>query len=73
MDELNSMSFDIQAKLLRVLQDGTFRPLGSNADKKVKLKVIAAMNIDPMEAIEKKFYERICFIDYREEYSLCLL
>jgi arginine utilization regulatory protein len=54
LDELNSMPFQIQAKLLRVLQDGIIRPLGSNKVKHVNVKIIAAMNIDPLEAIEEK-------------------
>ncbi|BDF72067.1 arginine utilization regulatory protein [Oscillospiraceae bacterium] len=54
LDELNSLSYAVQGKLLRVLQDGTFRPVGSNAEKKVSVKIIAAMNVDPMVAIEKK-------------------
>ncbi|MCI7617974.1 MAG: sigma 54-interacting transcriptional regulator, partial [Firmicutes bacterium] len=53
LDELNSIPYGVQSKLLRVLQDGTFRPLGSNRDKHVNVKVIAAMNIDPVEAMEK--------------------
>jgi arginine utilization regulatory protein len=54
LDELNSMPFQIQAKILRVLQDGIIRPLGSNKVKHVNVKIIAAMNIDPIKAIEKK-------------------
>lgn len=54
LDELNSIPYHVQSKLLRVLQDGTFRPLGSNTDKHVNVKVIGAMNIDPMEAMEQK-------------------
>jgi arginine utilization regulatory protein len=54
LDELNSMPFGLQAKILRVLEDGVIRPLGANKAKKVNIKVIAAMNIDPIEAIEKK-------------------
>lgn len=61
LDELNSIPFHVQAKLLRVLQDGTFRPLGSNKDKKVKVKVIAAMNIDPMTAIERNILRKDLF------------
>lgn len=53
LDELNSVPFELQAKLLRVLQEGTFMPIGSNKEKRVNVKVIAAMNIDPMEAIKK--------------------
>nr|WP_315023545.1 sigma 54-interacting transcriptional regulator [uncultured Aminipila sp.] len=54
LDELNSLPFPIQGKLLRVLQDGTFRPVGSNKEKKVDVKIIAAMNVDPKVAIENK-------------------
>ena len=61
LDELNTMPFNVQAKLLRVLQDGTFRPLGSNFEKKVNVKVIAAMNIDPIIAIEKNILRRDLF------------
>lgn len=61
LDELNSMPFHVQAKLLRVLQDGTFKPLGSNKDKKVSVKVIAAMNIDPLKAIEEKIIRKDLF------------
>ncbi|MBQ1401576.1 MAG: sigma 54-interacting transcriptional regulator, partial [Firmicutes bacterium] len=46
---------------LRVLQEGTFRPLGASKEKKVKVKIIAAMNIDPMEAIEKGILRRDLF------------
>lgn len=52
-DELNSMPYGLQAKLLRVLQDGVIRPIGSNKEKHVDVKVIAAMNADPLECIEK--------------------
>lgn len=53
LDELNSMPLQIQAKLLRVLQDGKIRPLGSEKEKRVSVKVVAAMNQDPMESITR--------------------
>lgn len=52
LDEISSIPFSVQAKLLRVIQDGTFRPLGATEDKQVNVKVIGAMNIPPDEAIE---------------------
>jgi len=55
------MPYVVQGKLLRVLQDGTFRRLGSNVEKKVNVKIIAAMNIDPDEAIEKNIIRRDLF------------
>lgn len=51
LDELNSMPIHLQAKLLRVLQDGKVRPVGSTAEKKINVKVIVAMNKNPMQLI----------------------
>lgn len=53
LDELNSIPLSLQAKLLRVLQDGTFRPVGSEKEKRTQVKVIATVNIDPMKAIDE--------------------
>jgi len=61
LDELNSIPYDVQGKLLRVLQDGSFRPVGSNVEKVVNVKVIATMNIDPIKAIEKKEFRSDLF------------
>lgn len=54
LDELHALPYEMQSKFLRVLQDGTFRPVGSLGERKVSVKVIATMNIDPIEAIEGK-------------------
>lgn len=51
LDEINSMPLQLQAKLLRVLQDGTFRSLGSKKVKHVDVKIIAATNVAPLKAI----------------------
>ncbi|WP_067521323.1 sigma-54 interaction domain-containing protein [Endozoicomonas ascidiicola] len=53
LDELNSMSVELQSKLLRVLQDGSYRPLGSHRDQKTNFRLIAAINELPSDAIEK--------------------
>ena len=71
LDELNAMPYAVQGKLLRVLQDGTFRKLGSNVEKKVNVKIIAAMNIDPDEAIEKNIIRRDLF--YRFSSSMIFI
>ncbi|MBE6026045.1 MAG: hypothetical protein E7229_03945 [Clostridiales bacterium] len=52
LDEISTIPYAVQAKLLRVIQDGTFRPLGAAADKHVNVKIICAMNVDPVKAIE---------------------
>ncbi|MBQ5955112.1 MAG: sigma 54-interacting transcriptional regulator [Firmicutes bacterium] len=52
LDEISTIPYAVQAKFLRVIQDGTFRPLGAAADKHVNVKIICAMNVDPVKAIE---------------------
>lgn len=53
LDEINSMPIQLQSKLLRVLQDGRFRRLGGKETVCVDVKVIAAMNTDPLQAIQQ--------------------
>lgn len=61
LDELNSIPYDVQGKLLRVLQDGSFRPVGSNVQKNVNVKIIAAMNEEPTEAINNQHLRKDLF------------
>lgn len=53
LDEINSMPIDLQAKLLRVLQDGMVRRVGDTLNRQVDVRVIVATNIDPIKAVEK--------------------
>ncbi|RKD28010.1 arginine utilization regulatory protein [Caminicella sporogenes DSM 14501] len=53
LDEINSMSLPLQAKLLRVLQEGYIRRIGGLKDIPVDVRIIAATNEDPLEAIKK--------------------
>lgn len=46
LDEIGHMSERMQAKLLRVLQDGTFRPLGSGTTRAADVRILAATNRD---------------------------
>lgn len=61
LDELNSMPFHLQAKLLRVIQDGIFRSLGGTEDQHVNVKIIGAMNVDPIAAMESKQFRKDLF------------
>jgi arginine utilization regulatory protein len=54
LDEINSMSINLQAKLLRVLQDGFIRRIGDTKDKKVNVRVITAMNVNPVDALRNR-------------------
>jgi DNA-binding NtrC family response regulator len=51
LDEIAEMTPVTQAKLLRVLQERTFRTLGGQREQKVDVRVIAATNVDPLEAV----------------------
>jgi two-component system response regulator HydG len=53
LDEIAEMTPATQAKLLRVLQERSFRPLGGQREQSVDIRVIAATNVDPAEAVQQ--------------------
>src|SRR5262249_37070143 len=58
LDEIGTMSTALQAKLLRVLQEREFEPLGSERTERVDLRVIAATNRDLRQMVaDGKFQE----------------
>ncbi len=56
LDEIGEMKLELQAKLLRVLQDKTIERLGSNKQIDVDFRLISATNIDLKEAIKNKTF-----------------
>src|SRR5581483_8939480 len=52
LDEIGEMTPATQVKLLRVLQERRFRRLGGRTEQSVDVRVIAATNIDPVEAVK---------------------
>ena len=62
LDEIAEMPFELQAKFLRVLEDGKFRRLGGKDEIEVDVRVIAASNKDFKKAIaEKQFREDLFY------------
>ncbi len=53
LDEIGDTSLAMQVKLLRVLQEGTFLPVGSSTPKKVDVRVITATNRNIKEMMSK--------------------
>ena len=62
LDEIGEMSFGMQTKLLRVLEDNMVRPVGSTNSKKVDVRIIAATHRD-LEAMvkDKSFREDLYY------------
>lgn len=70
LDEVTELTPGMQAKLLRVLQDGEYTPLGSTTAKQADVVIVAATNKDYQEEIQqnrlrKDFFYRIGVIEIR--------
>ncbi len=61
LDEIGELPVELQAKLLRVLQEGEFERLGNPKTIKVNVRVIAATNRNLQQAIEKKEFREDLF------------
>jgi len=62
LDEIGEMAIDIQAKLLRVLENGEFIKLGDIKTSKVDVRIIGATNVDLKQSVENgKFREDLYY------------
>jgi len=62
LDEIATMSMDTQAKVLRVLQDRRFMPVGGTQETQVDVRIIAATNVDLRTAVaEGRFREDLFY------------
>jgi DNA-binding NtrC family response regulator len=70
LDEVGELHLELQAKLLRVLQEGEIRPLGSLHAERVDVRVVAATNRELSEDVERgafrrDLYARLSFFEVR--------
>lgn len=62
LDEIGEMPMEMQAKLLRILQDGRIRPIGANREEQLDVRIIAATNRDLQADVrDNRFREDLYF------------
>lgn len=61
LDEVGEMSTVLQAKLLRVIQEGTFIPVGSTKEKRVDVRILAATNRDLQKMVDEGTFREDLF------------
>ncbi|MEP7122224.1 MAG: sigma 54-interacting transcriptional regulator [Byssovorax sp.] len=69
LDEIASLSLEVQAKLLRVVEEGTVRPLGAEASVPVDVRLVVA-TCEPLERMVK---ERLFRADLYERIAVCVV
>jgi two-component system, NtrC family, response regulator HydG len=53
LDEVGNLSYSVQIQLLRAIQERTIKPIGSNKEIKVDVRIIAATNDDLSQAVQR--------------------
>ncbi len=61
MDEINNLPMELQAKILRFLQENEIRPIGSNETSKVDVRIIAASSVALKQLVEQKKFREDLF------------
>jgi DNA-binding NtrC family response regulator len=61
LDEIDALSPEAQSKLLRLLQDKTYRPLGHNKTKQADIRMVVASNVDLKKKIEENEFRQDLF------------
>lgn len=56
LDEIGDMPLDLQSKLLRVLEEGTFRKIGGLTEQQIDVRIIAATNKDLSKMVQKELF-----------------
>ena len=53
LDEVNSMDPALQAKILKAIEEKRFRPVGGEQDVRSDVRIVSAMNVDPITAVRE--------------------
>lgn len=61
LDEINSLSLGLQSKLLRAIETGKIRRVGEINERIVKPRILSALNIHPLKAVEQDILRRDLF------------
>ena len=61
LDEIGELDLSCQVKLLRVLQEQTFEPLGDSKPKKVDIRVVSATNANLQQMVQEKTFREDLF------------
>jgi DNA-binding NtrC family response regulator len=61
LDEIGNISMETQAKLLRVIQERDFTPLGETTPRQVDVRIIAATNVDLKQAVDEGSFREDLF------------
>jgi two-component system, NtrC family, response regulator HydG len=61
LDEVQALKPELQAKLLRVLQERVIRQVGGRENKEIDVRVIAATNQDIVEAVRKREFREVLY------------
>ena len=62
LDEIGNLTYEVQVQLLRALQERKVKPIGSNQEIAINVRLISATNENLRQAIEKEISVRTCTI-----------
>lgn len=61
LDEVNSMDLSLQAKILKAIEEKRFCPVGGEQDVHSDVRIVSAMNVDPITAVREGLLRRDLF------------
>lgn len=73
LDEIGNLSYEIQIQLLRALQERKIRPVGSNSEITVDIRLVSATNENLEQAIEKVHSAKTSTTESMNLLCACLL